>query len=53
MGILIVGAIIAISTVLYLTYCEVHASVFQRLGFTDSENVKLDKVKFQKFYPKK
>lgn len=51
MGVLIVGVIIAIITVLYLAYCEIHAHVFQRLGFTDNEKVKLDNVKFQKFYP--
>lgn len=51
MGLLIVGGMIAISTVLYFKYCEIHASVFQRLGFTDNENVKLNNMKFQKFYP--
>lgn len=53
MGLLIVGGIIVISTVFYFMYCEIHASVFQRLGYTDNENIKLDNVKFQKFYPKK
>ncbi len=52
MVLLIIGGMIAISTVLYFKYCEIHESVFQRLGFTDNENVKLDNVKFQKFYPK-
>lgn len=53
MGGLIIGTIISINIIIYFAYCEIHASVFQRLGFTDNENVKLNNVKFQKFYPKK
>lgn len=52
MWLLIVGGVISISIILYFTYCEIHASVFSRLGFTDNENIKLDNVKFQKFYLK-
>lgn len=53
MGLLIVGEIVAVGIALYFVYCEIHASVFQRLGFTDNENVKFNNVEFQKFYPKK
>lgn len=38
MWLLIVGGVISISIILYFAYCEIHVSVFPRLGFTDSEN---------------
>lgn len=51
MGLLIVGIMIAISTVLYFVYCEIRANVFLKLAFEDNENIKLDNVKFEKYYP--
>lgn len=52
MGLLIVGVIIAIGTVLYFAYCELRAKVFPKLAFEDNENVGLDNVKFEKYYRK-
>lgn len=52
MRLLIVGGVVSISIILYFAYCEIKASVFPRLVFEDNENVNLDNVKFQKFYPK-
>lgn len=51
MGLLIVGGIIAIGIVAYFAYCEIRADVFPKLAFKDNENVKLDNVKFEKYYP--
>lgn len=53
MGLLIVGGTIAIVTVAYFAYCELRAKVFPKLAFEDNENVKLDNVKLEKYYPKK
>lgn len=52
MGLLIVGGIIAIGTVLYFAYCEIRADVFPKLAFEDNEKVNLYKVKFKKYYQK-
>lgn len=51
MGLLIVGVIIAIGTILYFAYCEIRTDVFPKLAFEDNENVKLDNVEFEKYYP--
>ncbi len=51
MGLLIVGVIVAVSIVLYFVYCDIRAKVFPRLAFEDNENVNLDNIKFEKYYP--
>lgn len=52
MGLLIVGIVVAISIVVYFAYCEIRSKVFPKLAFEDNENVGLDNVKFEKYYPK-
>ncbi len=32
-------------------YCDMRGNVFDKLGFEDNENVNLDNVKFEKYYP--
>lgn len=51
MGLLIVGGIVAVSIILYFVYCDMRGNVFDKLGFKDNENVNLDNVKFEKYYP--
>lgn len=51
MGLLIVGIIIAIGIIAYFAYCEIRAKVFPKLALEDNENVKLDNVKFERYYP--
>lgn len=51
MELLIVGGIVAVSITLYFVYCDMKGNVFHKLGFKDNENVNLDNVKFEKYYP--
>lgn len=51
MGLLIVGGIVAVSLVLYFIYYDMKGNIFHKLGFKDNEDVNLDNVKFEKYYP--
>lgn len=51
MGLLIVEGIVAFGIALYFVYCDMIGNVFDKLGFEDNENVNLDNVKFEKYYP--
>lgn len=47
MVILIFGLIISLSLLIYFYICNLHASIFPRLGFIDNE-IHIDKIKFMK-----
>lgn len=44
---------IAISTMVYFTYCEIRANVLAKLRFRNNEKCQIDNMKFEKYYPKK